>query len=283
MILSINAVLGFELIKTKTYSLNVEDIIHVVILFIIAKVLLFFIRKFILRISLRKNLHESDVYPIYTLIKYLLWILACILMLQALNVNVSVLLAGSAGLLVGVGLGLQDTIKNMTAGIILLMGSRLKIGDYIGTNGVEGKLVAIHLSVSEIETLQGYFIFVPNSKIISDNMTNWSYNKTPNRYSITIGVAYESDLKLVKKLLQDCLDNMKDIARGEGYEPIVTLDDFADSAIVFKLSFCITDHIRNKAKAAELREIIADCFAEHHISIPFPQQDVHIYNQSIFK
>lgn len=283
MILSINAVFGFELIKTKSYLLNVGDIMHVVILFVIARVLLLFIRKFILRLSLRRNLHTSDVYPIYTLIKYLVWILAGIFMLQALNVNVSVLLAGSAGLLVGVGLGLQDTIKNMTAGIILLMGSRLKIGDYIGTNGVEGKLVAIHLSVSELETLQGYFIFVPNSKIISENMSNWSYNKTPNRYFINIGVAYDSDLKLVKKLLQDCLYNMKDIERGEGYAPMVMLDDFADSAIVFRLSFCITDHIRNKVKAAELREIIADCFAEHHISIPFPQQDVHIYNQSITK
>ncbi|MGL6022742.1 MAG: mechanosensitive ion channel family protein [Chitinophagaceae bacterium] len=280
MTFSMRTLFGFELIKTNTYSLHVEDLIHLTIVFLLARFMLIFIKKFILRISRKNNLQESDVYPIYTLIKYLVWILASILMLQAINLNVSVLLAGSAGLLVGIGIGLQDMIKNIIAGIMLLMGSRLKVGDYVGINGIEGKLVAIHLSASQIETLQGYYIFVPNSKIISDNIINWTYNKTPKRYFILIGVAYESDLKLVKQLLLDCLKRMQDIEQQDPYAPTVVLDDFADSAIMFKLFFCITDHTKNKMKGAELREIIAECFTKNHIVIPFPQRDVHIYNET---
>ncbi len=182
------------------------------------------------------------------------------------------LIAGALSL--GAGLGLQNVVNNFVSGIILLFERPIKIGDWVIIAGQEGIVKRINIRSTVLETFSKSDVIIPNADILSSSLINMTHDSKFGRVDITIGVAYHSDIDLVKKVLLEIpLENKKVL---QNPQPFVSFTDFGVSSLDFKLS-CYTADITNRAGiSTDLRERILMRFRELNIEIPFPQQDIHI-------
>ncbi len=182
------------------------------------------------------------------------------------------LIAGALSL--GAGLGLQNVVNNFVSGIILLFERPIKIGDWVIINGQEGTVKRINIRSTVLETFTKSDVIIPNADILSGTLINMTHDNKFGRVDITIGVAYHTDVDLVKKILLEIpLENKKVLQKPQ---PFVTFTDFGASSLDFKLS-CYTADITNRAGiSTDLRERILTRFRELNIEIPFPQQDIHV-------
>ena len=123
---------NFEILNFNNHTLSIFDLSSIIVIVIITKLVLWLISKALFNKKKLHKLDEGSAFALFQIIKYLIWIIAITLMLEALGIKVTILLAGSAALLVGVGLGLQQTFNDMLSGIILLFEHSVKVGDIRG-------------------------------------------------------------------------------------------------------------------------------------------------------
>lgn len=202
-----------------------------------------------------------------------LWILSILIMMQSLGIRLNVILAGSAALLVGVGLGLQHTFNNFVSGIILLFEGSIKVGDLLELDGEVVEMLRIGLRTSTARNRDDIDIIIPNSIIISNKVVNWSHQSETTRFRIRVGVSYGSDVDLVLNVLRSCAQSHPKVKDKDAIR--VRFLDFGHSSLDFELLFFSDDIFRVENIKSELREIIYRRFRENGIQIPFPQVDVH--------
>jgi len=198
--------------------------------------------------------------------------------LEIIGIKVTVLIAGSAALLVGVGLGLQQTFNDIISGIILLSERSIKIDDVLEIDGDVVKIQDIGLRTSRGLNRDDISIIIPNSLITTSKVINWSHQSKKTRFRIDVGVAYGSDVDLVIKVLQESALEHPDIYDKESIE--ARLVDFGNSSLDFQLLFFSTNIFRINKVKSEIRRIINRKFAENKITIPFPQMDLHFKSKS---
>lgn len=273
----VNEILQFELLHAGKYTLKVYHLAIILLIIIITRVILFLIKKALFR---KHRLDKSEIgntYAVYQIISYVLWILAFAIMLQALGIKITVLLAGSAALLVGIGLGLQQTFNDIVSGIILLSERSVKVGDILEIDGDVVKIMRIGLRTSEGLNRDEISIIIPNSLITTNKVINWSHQSKKTRFKINIGVAYGSDVNLVSKILVESVMAHPDIIEKELVD--VRLLDFGNSSIDFQVLFFSQNVFRIEKVKSDIRKIINQKFIENDISIPFSQVDVHMKPQ----
>ena len=186
----------------------------------------------------------------------------------------TVLIAGSAALLIGVGLGLQQTFNDIISGMILLSERSIKIGDILEIDGDIVKIQEIGLRTSKGLNRDQISIFIPNSLITTNKVINWSHQTKHNRFKIDVGVAYGSDVELVSRILEESAVSHEKVNTKD--EVTVMLVDFGDSSLDFQLLFFSEEIFRIERIKSDIRKIISKKFDENNISIPFPQRDLHI-------
>lgn len=191
----------------------------------------------------------------------------------------TVLVAGSAALLVGVGLGLQQTFNDIISGIILLVEGSIKVGDILDVQGDIVKVRRIGLRTSMVENRDAFNLILPNSKIVTDQVINWSHNFKWSRFKIGVGVTYGSDVDLVMKLLADCVEKHPKVMTDR--KPFARLVDFGDSALNFEVFFWSEDLFGVEQVKGDIRIAIVKAFKEHQVVIPFPQRDLHLKTSDI--
>jgi small-conductance mechanosensitive channel len=189
-----------------------------------------------------------------------------------LDLNRFTLLAGALG--VGLGFGLQNIVSNLVSGIMVLLERPVQIGDMvrIGTN--EGEIRNIGLRASVIRTWEGAEVIIPNSRLVLDEVTNWTMSDQQRRIEIQVGIAYGSDTDKASDLLLALARDHEDVL--EQPEPYVIFSSFEDSSLKFSLRAWIGrfgDYLRVRS---ELTAAVNKALAEAGITIPFPQQDVHL-------
>ena len=214
---------------------------------------------------------------VVTLTGYLGMIIATIMGLTAAGVSFSGLALVAGALSVGIGFGLQNIVNNFISGLILLFERPIHAGDYISVGTVEGTVKRISIRSTEIETLQRTSVIVPNSELISGQVTNWVLHDSFGVIKIPIGVAYGSDTELVKQLLLETTHAHPEVvARPNLQQPLVRFEEFGDSS----LNFTIVTLVKNIGKRydviSDINFAIDEKFREHNIEIPFPQRDLHI-------
>ena len=182
--------------------------------------------------------------------------------------------AGSAALLVGFGLGLQQTFNDLVSGIILLSESSVSVGDVVTVDGIVGKVNRIGLRTSEVESMDEITIVIPNSKLVVDNVINWSYNGKHSRFQISVGVAYDADPEEVKKILLRIADSQIELSTQP--KPSVQFVEFGDSSLNFKLHFYTKDFWNIERIKSDLRFKVFAAMKKAGIEIPFPQTDVWV-------
>ena len=277
----IQEILEFKIIELDSFSLSIYHIVLVLAVILITRFLLWGIKKMIHREGLKQKVGEGRQHALFQIVKYFIIVIAVVIVMESLGVKVTILLAGSAALLVGLGFGLQQIFNDFISGLILLFEGTIKVGEVIEIEGIVGRVIRIGLRTSEIETRDNIMMLIPNSKFTSEKVINWTHTRKYTRFKISIGVAYGSDSKLVKKVLLECAANHNFVASKP--EPTVRFNDFGDSALLFELLFYSDNMFRIEKVKSDIRFIIDRKFRDHGIHIPFPQRDLHIISESISK
>ena len=187
--MNLGDILGKSIISSEKFTLTFSDILTAVIIIVLARVLLFIIRKVFKRAFKKQMADLGKVNSVYRVFKYIIWIIAVIVILQTAGVKLGVLLAGSAALLVGVGLGLQQVFRDIVSGIFLLFEGTLKTGDVVELEGVVGIVKDIGFRTTKIESRDNIILIIPNSKFIEENVINWSHIEARTRFYVEVGGA----------------------------------------------------------------------------------------------
>ncbi|MBK8710960.1 MAG: mechanosensitive ion channel [Niastella sp.] len=267
-------ILNYNLIEWGKYAFSVADLVLILIIIISSKLAMLLVRKVVSRKFRNENDKDGRKFALVKLISYIIWTIAIILMIQTTGIKVTLLLAGSAALLVGVGLGLQQTFNDFISGFILLVDGTIELNDVIEVDNMMARVEHIGARTSVLVTRGDIAVIVPNSKLTGNNVINWSHIKKQSRFQINIGVAYDSDEELVKKVLLECAARNTHIMQQPA--PFVRLEEFADSSINFSLYFWTSEIFSVENIKSDLRFLIAKRFKENNISIPFPQLDVYV-------
>lgn len=274
--ISFQTLLEHQLFQYKKIEITIMDIALIVFFFFAARILvnlfkLYFQRKF----SKLQNANASSEYVYIQITKYIVYIFTIILSLNALNVDLTLVLTGSAALLVGLGLGLQDVFKDMISGIILLFERNLKIGDIIelmsgDKEPIVAKILKISVRTTQIETRDGNVLIVPNAKLTQDFIENWSHGSHVSRFRILISVAYDSDTELVKKILYNAAAGHPKVKDKQNI--LVRLANFGNDGLEMELIFHADQSWEINNFRSEIRFEILRLFREHKVTIPFPQR-----------
>ncbi len=178
---------------------------------------------------------------------------------------------------VGIGFGLQNVVNNFVSGLILLFERPIRTGDWIQVGSTEGYVRKISIRSTLIETFDKANVIVPNSELISAQVTNWILRDSVGRLSIPIGVAYGSDTGLVEQVLLDVANAHPDIIKNNPeYRARVVFMNFGESSLDFQLRAYVPDVDRRLRISSDLRFAIDRAFRANGIEIPFPQRDLHI-------
>ena len=226
----------------------------------------------------KKILASSGMEPglrdsITTITVYLFWLIGILAALYAFGLNTTSLAVALGALGIGLGFGLQNIFNNFISGIILLFERPIQVGDAIEINETWATVTKINVRSTVVQTYDNASLIIPNSDLISQQVTNWSFKDLRLRRKITVGVAYGSDIELVRKTLLEIADKIPKVLKYP--KPDVLFSDFGDSALIFILR--VWTDINNMLVAeTDIRFEINRLFNERKIEIPFPQRDLHI-------
>ena len=265
---------NFEIFSFNDNSLSIFDLTNVIVIVIVTKLVLWIISKALFNKKKLHTLDKGSAFALFQIIKYLIWIIAISLMLETLGIKVTILLAGSAALLVGVGLGLQQTFNDILSGIILLFEHSVKVGDILEIDGDRVIIQEIGLRTSKGMNVRQIVVIIPNSLITTNKVINWSHQTQKTLFSINIGVAYSSDVDLVIKTLEESAIEHLEASECEFKE--VRFVNFGNSSMDCQLFFYSKNIFTIEKVKSDIRKIIFRKFNEQEITIPFPQMDLHV-------
>lgn len=263
--------LNYSLPITEDIHIEVKTILVVIIVFIITGLFLKLIKKIV-----NRKLDEEDkgkFKAVFSFIKYFVYTIVLVIALESSGIKVGVILAGSAALLVGIGLGLQTLFQDIMSGIFILVDKSLHVNDIIEIEGKVGKVDEIRLRTTRAITIDDKVLIIPNHKFLTNSLFNWTQNGTQTTEGVEVGVSYDSDVELVKSILIDVATAHPKILKTK--KPRVLFLDFGDSALQFKLLFEINHSYEHLNIKSDLRFEINKKFREKNITIPFPQRDVN--------
>jgi potassium-dependent mechanosensitive channel len=203
--------------------------------------------------------------------------IAVMVALSFAGINFASLAIIAGALSVGVGFGLQNIVNNFVSGIIMLVERPVRNGDWIVVGNTEGYVQRISIRTTTIRTFDRADIIVPNSDLISGQVTNWTLGNSWGRIKIPIGVAYGSDVETVIATLLDIANNNAEVIKGNPQlpNPYVLFLDFGDSSLDFELRVIIRDITRRRYVTSDINRAINAAFNKLGIEIPFPQRDVN--------
>jgi len=260
----------------KQVIVSPMDFIILLVVLILATVILRLIRKLATR-----NLPYDDKQKFKVVFGYARWLIYVVIFLltfHSLGINVTGIFAASAVLLIGIGLALQTLFQDIISGVFILVDQSVHVGDIIEIEGKVGRVEEIKLRTTRAVTIDNKILIIPNHLYLENSLYNWTQNGTTTRENVKVGVAYGSDVQLVKQLLLQAAKSQPEVL--ERPEPVVLFMDFGESALNFSVAFTINDSFNARLPQSDIRFEIDRLFREHKITIPFPQRDIHIYDNN---
>ncbi len=205
--------------------------------------------------------------------------LAVLIALGVAGVQFTNLAIIAGALSVGIGFGLQNIVNNFVSGLILLFERPVKTGDWIVVGNTEGHVKRISIRSTLIQTFDRADVIVPNSELISGQVTNWMLHDARGRIRVPVGVAYGSDTKQVQDILLHIAEEHPTvITDGSMTPPKVLFMNFGDSSLNFELRAFIRNIDERLQVVSDINFAIDAAFREANIEIPFPQREVHLHN-----
>lgn len=262
---------NYTLVQIGTHAIRISSVIYLFGFILMVIILLQVIRRLIYR---AKNIDIARKHAIYSLIKYVVLIFTILIGFQLLGFKLSLLLAGSAALLVGLGLGLQSLFSDFVSGIILLADSSVKVNDIIEVNNLVCKVQTINLRTTTVLTRDDKYIILPNSVLTKNQIINWTHSEVSSRFEVNVSVDYSSDVNLVMRIIKEAAEQQDGIL--EKPQPFVRFLDYGESSLNFAIFFWAEEVFRVENIKSNLRVKIFEVFKSNNISVPFPQRVVHL-------
>jgi len=209
-----------------------------------------------------------------TTAKYLVWGGYALLALFLLGFSFTSLAVVAGGLSVGIGFGLQTIVNNFVAGLILLFGRSLQAGDTIQIDGTWGRVSKLNIRNTVVQTFDNATLFVPNADLVTGKLVNWSHRDPSVRREIEVGVAYGTDVELVRTILLAAAGEHPRVLPSPA--PAVQFLNFGESSLDFKLLFWVDNVAAALGVTSDIRFAVERRFRANHIDIPFPQREVRI-------
>jgi potassium-dependent mechanosensitive channel len=178
-------------------------------------------------------------------------------------------------LAIGLGFGTQNLLKNFISGIIILFERPFRVGDVLDVGGNRGTVTSVGIRSSVLQLWDGTETLIPNSALLENNLTNWTYSNQTVRFSLSVGVAYGSDTRRVAQLLADVAERHGLVQKDP--KPQVLFTDFGENALNFELRYWVDVQKNNAAQiGSDLRHMLAGAFTESGIVVAFPQRDIRL-------
>ena len=261
-------------IQIGTMSFSVKNffiaILFLVITHIVAKVWSnLFQKKLLTDSGMDIGLQDS----ITTISVYIIWTVGILMAMNVFGLNMTSITVVLGALGIGIGFGLQNIFNNFLSGIILLFERPIQVGDDVEINGIWATVKKINVRSTIVQTYDNATLIIPNSDFISSQVTNWSFKDKRIRRNIAVGVAYGSDVELVKSTLLETADQTPRVLKTP--KPDVIFKDFGDNSLIFILRIWTRVEYFYSVESA-VRTAIDRLFRERKIEISFPQRDLHI-------
>ena len=259
-------------IGDKSYSLLDFLILAAleIVLFIVANTLANFL---LARVLILTQINRGIREVIAIVAKYVFISIGTIVLLQVWGFDLSSLTILASAIGVAVGFGFQDIAKNFGSGLVLLFERPIQVGDFVEVNQYMGTVEYIGPRSTLIRTLDQISIIVPNSRFLESEVINWSHHNPLSRLHIPVGVAYDSEVQLVKTALLEAAEKCSDVLNFPA--PQILFLGFGDSAVNFELLVWIQHPQKQPIIKSELYFAISASLEKHRIEIPYPQQDLH--------
>lgn len=214
---------------------------------------------------------------VVTITGYVMFTIAALVALSVAGFDFSNIAIIAGALSVGIGFGLQNIVNNFVSGLILLFERPVRKGDWIQVGTTEGYVKDIRIRSTRIITFDRSDVIVPNSELISNQVTNFMLDNIRGRAIVQVGVAYGSDTEKVRYILTQVAEaNELVVKDGTSPQPLVLFRGFGESSLDFELRVHLYDVDRRLSTISNLNFAIDKAFREEGIEIPFPQRDVHV-------
>ena len=248
------------------------SILGAIAVLIIGRIIAGMLRKVIKGI-MTKNKIDQTLISFVTSVSYVaMMAFVVISALGVLNINTASFAAAIAAAGLAIGLALQGSLSNFAAGVLMIIFKPLKVGDFVDAGGAMGVVQEVGIFTTTIKPPDNKKIIVPNSNVMGGNIVNYSAEET-RRVDIVAGVSYGDDIDKVRKVLSEIQAEDERILKDPA--PMIGLMEMADSSV----NFTVRSWVKNAdywSVFFDTQEKIKKRFDAEGISIPFPQQDVHI-------
>ncbi len=275
--LSVLAKLVSKKVMFEGVVISIPIIAIVVFLFFVCKTFIGVLHTSLERYLVGVRIDSGSLPSLKRLITYAGWFAYFLVVLKVFDVKLTNFAVVAGGLGVGIGIGLQNVVNNFVSGLMILFGRTVRPGDTIQIGPRWAKVVDVNIRSTVIKTNDNAIITIPNSNLISGELTNWTLNDPYFRAEIKVGVAYGSDVPTVERLLIGVASSDERILKEP--EPRVLLSDLADSSMIFTRRVWF-DVSHDPYVQSELRRKIVKVFEENRIVVPYPQMDVHLSKEA---
>lgn len=227
------------------------------------------------KILIRRNVDVTLIGFLTSSSKFILYFFVIIAAVSQLGIETTSLIAalGAAGL--AIGLALQGSLSNVAAGVMLIIFRQIKVGQYVEGAGVTGTVEKVGIFNTTLVTIDNKVIYIPNSKLVNDNIINYS-EKDKRRIDLIFSISYKDDIDKAKKLIWSVLEKESMLLKEP--LPIVAVGELTENSVnLFVRPWVSTSNFLEVK--FRLIESVKKIFDEENISIPFPQRDIHIYQK----
>ncbi len=265
----------FVLFKIQDVGITISHLAVAVIAILLSLLMSKLVRSTLQKQLFKKiEIDQGLEYALLRFIHYVILVVGVYIGLKSINIPLGALIGLFAVIGVGIGFGLQNLASNFISGLILLFERPVKIGDRLELNDVWGDVRQINLRTTLIETPDKISIILPNSRLLENEVINYSYGDPMIRLRIPVGIAYGSDCeKAADLLVQVALDNDRVL---NDPKPKTWFREFGDSSLNFVLLCWIPNAANKYDITSELNHGIDRIFRENGVEIPFPQRDLHL-------
>ncbi|EOY8497647.1 small-conductance mechanosensitive channel MscS [Providencia stuartii] len=255
------------------YAVN---IVSAIVILIVGMMIAKWVGRGLHRVMTARGIDPTVSEFLSVIVRYTVVAFTFIAVLGKIGVQTASVIAvlGAAGL--AVGLALQNSLGNFAAGVLLVVFRPLRAGEYVQIGAVEGTVQNVQIFSTTLRTADDRIIVIPNGKIIADNIINIT-REPDRRTDIIVGVAYDSDIDLVKKVLGDIVAADERILHDKGVT--IRLHEMAPSSLNYLVRFWAKNG-DTWPVYWDLMENFKRALDKHDIGIPFPQMDVHLHQQA---
>jgi small conductance mechanosensitive channel len=257
----------------KSYGL---PLVWAIVIFIVGRIVANVVTNMVAKMMTKSGIDQTLVKFCKSLTYIALMAFVILAALDKLGVETTSFAAIIAAAGLAIGLSLQGTLGNLAAGVMLIIFRPFKVGDFVEAGGVAGIVEEIQIFSTQFRSGDNKAIIVPNGQIIGNTITNYSAKET-RRIDLVIGVGYDDDLKKVRAVLEEILTKEERVLADP--QPTIGLLELGDSSVNFA--------VRPWVKTGDYWPVLFDIqeeiklrFDQEGISIPFPQRDLHIFNEN---